>query len=129
MIKLDDFPQVKFFNFKNEEEVNKFLYGEEAKEPQPLYKYAQWKNAKRSLKEIYLWMSNPNKWNDSFEGFFLNAEYIHAQGNKCAFPYLNIVICNCLTPDNNSEAHWTTYAMQDVENKDVGTCSRYTLMI
>ncbi|HAE23839.1 MAG TPA: hypothetical protein DCG33_00730 [Prevotellaceae bacterium] len=110
MFTLKDYPNVIFLNFRDKNEVKKFVYGDGTHNPEPLYKYAQWNYAKKSLAERYLWMSNPSKWNDPFEDYFLKAQYIDTKGIVYDFPFKNNVFCNCLTPDHNSEAHWIAYA-------------------
>lgn len=119
MFTLTEFPNVKFLNFKDKDEVNLFVNGDGINSPQTLYKYMQWNYAKRSLLNRYLWMSNPSKWPDPFEDYFFKAHYIDSKGNNHPFLFLNNVFCNCLTPDNNSEAHWITYAQ-----KKMGVCLR-----
>ena len=119
MIRLPEYPNVNFLNFEDENEVKKFMDGDGVNDADPLYKYAPWKFAKQSLTDRYLWMSNPSVWNDPFEDYFLAAKYVDTHGTEIDFPYKNKVFCNCLTPDNNSEAHWITYA-----KKQVGVCLR-----
>ena len=119
MIKLPEYPKVTFLNFVDEIELKKFIEGNGSKNSSYLYKYALWGNAKKSLTDRYLWMSNPCVWNDPFENYFLAAQYVDSAGSLIDFPFKNRVFCNCLTPDNNSEAHWITYA-----KKYVGVCLR-----
>lgn len=114
MFTLTDFPNVKFINFESEDKVNQFVYGDGTNPPKPLYKYAKWEFAKKSLQGRYLWMSNPSKWIDPFEDYFFKADYIDANGNHYLFPFLNNVFCNCFTPDHNSEAHWITYSQKEI---------------
>ena len=114
MFTLTDFPNVKFINFESEDKVNQFVYGDGTNPPIPLYKYAKWEFAKKSLEGRYLWMSYPCKWDDPFEKYFFKADYIDAKGNPNPFPFLNNVFCNCFTPDHNSEAHWITYSQKKI---------------
>ena len=114
MITLKEYPNVKFLNYKDENEVKKFVFGDGVNPAEPLYKYSTWKNAKQSMADRYLWMSNPSVWEDPFEKYFLNAQYEDSAGNLMSFPFKNKVFCNCLTPDHNSEAHWITYAKKNV---------------
>lgn len=114
MFTLTKFPNVKFLNFKDIIEVNKFVYGDGTNPPEALYKYAKWEYAKKSLQGRYLWMTNPSEWDDPFEKYFFEADYIDSAGKHHPFPFLNNVFCNCFTPDHNSEAHWITYSKTEI---------------
>ena len=108
MITFRNFPNVKFLNFKDVNEIDMFLNGKK-----DLFKYSLWNNAKKSLNKRYLWMSYPSKWKDPFEDYYLTAKYEDAKGNRYDFPFINNVFCNCLTPDQSSEAHWISYSKKN----------------
>lgn len=78
-----------------------------------LYKYLPLEFALGSIKENYLWMSNPVKWKDPFERRFIKAKY-QIRGKEVAFPLKGKIFCTCMTQTPTSEAHWNTYSKEEI---------------
>lgn len=74
-----------------------------------IYKYMPLDYAIETIKNRYLWFSNPEKWKDPFEKRFINAKYL-VNKNLYDFPLKGKVFSTCLTQTTSCEAHWSNYA-------------------
>jgi hypothetical protein len=94
---------IKFINTTEAEFLSKKL----------LYKYMPLEFALACVKERYLWLCNPVKWQDPFERKFIEARY--KIGKKLIdFPIKGQVFCTCMTQTQTSEAHWNVYSREQI---------------
>lgn len=77
-----------------------------------LYRFSTIYKIKESLIDRMMYISKPEKWNDPYERYFLNAKYI-INGGKGYLPIKGRVFSLCFTERYNSEAFWKTYAPKE----------------
>lgn len=92
-----------------------FFTNENAPEQKPryLYKTMPLKNFEKTLKNG-LWFAKPSTWPDPFEKRFYTAKQFKIEGEEIDNPLKDKFLCCCMTPIDQSEAHWSIYSRDEI---------------
>ena len=77
-----------------------------------LYRFVTLERFLEQLESKKLTCVNPAHWNDPFERFFLDREYL-IENKKVKLPVKDRIFCMCMSGTLSSEAYWKVYAPKD----------------